>query len=105
MFRLMNGARITVGGAPVGGATVSLHTYDPEKKTYARVAEGRTDDLGRFQVTTYAKFDGAPADEYLVTVTKANGPVPALYTAPATTTLKLRILETPNTLSLDLPAR
>ncbi len=91
--------RITVGGDPVSGAVVALHTYDAEKKTYARVAEGRTDDLGRFQVTTYAKFDGAPADDYTVTVTKA----PAIYAAPATSTLKLKIHETPNTLNLDLP--
>lgn len=91
--------RVTVGGDPVSGAVVALHTYDAEKKTYARVAEGRTDDLGRFQITTYAKFDGAPADDYTVTVTKA----PAQYAAPATSTLKLKIHETPNTLNLDLP--
>jgi 3',5'-cyclic AMP phosphodiesterase CpdA len=97
--------RVTVGGAPVSGATVGLHTYDAEKKTYTRVADGRTDDMGRFQISTYTKFDGAPADEYLVTITKANGPVPGVFAAPATTTLKLRIHETPNTLSLDLPGK
>ena len=31
--------------------------------------------------------------------------VPAIYTSPTTTTLKLRISETPNTLSLDLPGQ
>lgn len=97
--------RVTAGGQPVAEATVGLHTYDGEKKTYTRVADGRTDDMGRFQLTTYAKFDGAPADNYLVTVTKANGPIPAAFATPATTTLKLRIHETPNTLNLDLPAK
>lgn len=96
--------RITVGGQPVAEATVALHTYDAEKKTYSRVADGRTDAMGRFQITTYAKFDGAPADDYTVTVTKA-GAVPAAFASTATTTLKLRIHETPNTLNLDLPAK
>ncbi|MBM3980795.1 MAG: hypothetical protein FJ304_11015 [Planctomycetes bacterium] len=91
--------RVTLGGQPLGGATVALHTYDAEKKTYTRVADGRTDDLGRFQITTYAKFDGAPADTYSVTVTGAG----TTYATPAATTLKLRIHETPNTLNLDLP--
>ena len=58
------------GGQVVAGATVVLHTYDAEKKTYTRVADGRTDDVGRFQLTTYARFDGAPADNYAVTITK-----------------------------------
>lgn len=95
--------RVTLGGQPLAGATVALHTYDAEKKSYARVAEGRTDEVGRFQITTYSKFDGAPADDYSVTVTKTGGAIPAVFTAPATTTLKLRIHETPNTLNLDLP--
>jgi hypothetical protein len=97
--------RVTAGGQAVAGATVALHTYDSEKKAYTRVADGRTDDMGRFQLTTYAKFDGAPAGEYVATVSKAGGPIPAALGTPATSTLKLAIRETPNTLNLDLPAR
>ncbi len=96
--------RVTVGGQPLADATVAFHAYTADAKTYARVAEGRTDDLGRFQVTTYFRFDGAPAGDYAVTITRGTA-VPAIYTAPTTTTLKLAIRETPNTLSLDLPAR
>jgi hypothetical protein len=94
--------RVTVGGVPVGGAQVELHAYNSVTERYASVADGRTDELGRFAITTYAKFDGAPAGEYVVSVNKA-GTVPALYSRPTTSTLKLRIHETPNTLSLDLP--
>jgi hypothetical protein len=98
--------RVTVGGQTLAGATVTLHAYNPETEKYAAVADGRTDDAGRFQITTYSKFDGAPVGDYAVTV---KGPkpdtVPAAFEAPTTTTLKLRIHETPNTLSLDLPGK
>ncbi|QJW99132.1 metallophosphoesterase [Frigoriglobus tundricola] len=96
--------RVTAGGQVVPGATVTLHTYNPDSERYSAVAVGRTDDMGRFQITTYAKFDGAPVGEYVVTVTKSEA-VPAAFAAPATSSLKLRIFETPNTLTLDLPAK
>jgi hypothetical protein len=96
--------RVTAGGRPVAGASVTLHTYNPETEKFAATAEGRTDEMGRFQLTTYAKFDGVPAGEYAVTVTKSDA-VPVAFTLPTTTTLKLRILETPNTLNLDLPGK
>src|SRR5262249_1398298 len=94
--------RVTVGGQPVAGATVALHRYDTETSKYTSVADGLTDDLGRFQITTYAKFDGAPAGDYVVTITRKEG-IPAVFTTTETSTLKLRIHESPNTLSLDLP--
>jgi 3',5'-cyclic AMP phosphodiesterase CpdA len=97
--------RVTVSGQALAGATVALHNYNTETEKYVSVADGRTDDTGRFQITTYTKFDGAPAGEYAVTVTKANGPVPAAFATATTTTLKLRIHETPNTLNLDLPGK
>lgn len=96
--------RVTAGGAAVAGAIVTFHSYVPETEKYAAVAEGRTDATGRFEVTTYTKFDGAPAGEYVVTITKAPS-VPASFGSTATSSLKLRIAETPNNLSLDLPAK
>ena len=96
--------RVTVGGQAVADATVTLHTYAAETDKYTAVADGRTDAVGRFQITTYARFDGAPAGDYAVTVTRSAA-VPAVFTTPAATTLKLKIHETPNTLTLDLPAR
>lgn len=92
--------RVTVGGTALEGATVALHTWNPETEKYVSVADGKTDATGRFEITTYAKFDGAPAGEYVATVTKAG----AAFASPTTSTLKLRIHETPNTLNLDLPA-
>jgi hypothetical protein len=98
------GGTLTLAGQPIAGASVTLHSYDAATDKYTAVAEGRTDDLGRFQMTTYARFDGAPAGDYAVAITKGAG-VPAVFTTPATTTLKLRIHELPNTLRLDLPAK
>ncbi|MCI0699563.1 MAG: metallophosphoesterase [Planctomycetia bacterium] len=94
---------ITLSGTPVPGATVALHTYNAERKVYTRVADGRTDEVGRFQLTTYAKFDGVPAGDYIVTVTGGEkSTIPEMYTAPAKSPLKVPIRETPNTLLLDL---
>jgi hypothetical protein len=95
--------RVTVGGQTVAGATVTLYTYNPVLERYSATADGRTDEAGRFQITTYSSFDGAPAGDYAVTVT-TSAVVPKLYTVAKTTTLKLKIHETQNTLTLDLPS-
>jgi predicted phosphodiesterase len=98
------GGRITISGTPVSGATVTLHSYDAEKKTYARVADGRTDDVGRFTLTTYFRFDGCPAGDYTATVSGGTGNVtaPARYSAPATSPIQVPVKAAPNTLLLDL---
>jgi serine/threonine-protein phosphatase CPPED1 len=97
--------RVTGGGEPAVGATVALHSYDVEKKTYARLADGRTDDVGRFQLTTYYRFDGVPAGDYTVTLSGGAGGnvVPERYGTPARSLLRVSIRETPNSLFLDLP--
>jgi UDP-2,3-diacylglucosamine pyrophosphatase LpxH len=95
---------LTVGGKPLAGATVILNSYNAVTERYAGVADGRTDEMGRFQISTYARFDGAPVGEYVVTVVKADA-VPAAYSAAATTPLKVVVKEIPNTVDLDLPAR
>jgi hypothetical protein len=83
---------------------VILNSYNAVTERYAGVADGRTDEMGRFQISTYARFDGAPVGEYVVTVVKADA-VPAAYSAAATTPLKVVVKEIPNTVDLDLPAR
>ena len=55
-------------GSPLAGATV---TFAPAGQTAgARAASGKTDDSGRFKLTTLKADDGALPGDYQVTVTK-----------------------------------
>lgn len=56
---------VTYKGAPVAGATVSFLSQERQVSAY-----GRTDDAGRFQLTTYAQNDGAVAGKHKVTIKK-----------------------------------
>ena len=98
------GGRITVGGQPLVGGIVSLYRWNAETLKFENVCEGRTDENGRFQLTTYAKFDGAPVGEYAIAVVKA-GTVPAVFATAATTTLRVPIREGENVMKLDLPGQ
>ena len=107
--------KLLVDGQPLAGATVTLYTYNPKSERYNSVCDGRTDANGRFQVTTYFRFDGAPAGEYTVTVIKRDKPaapgaaaknlLPEKYSTPATTPLKVTVKEGANDLSLELGAK
>lgn len=57
---------VTYRGAPVEGATVTLHPLSPDGKA----AFGRTDAQGRATLGTFDSGDGAIPGEYLVTVVK-----------------------------------
>jgi hypothetical protein len=96
--------QVTIGGEAVGGATVTLYSFNADTERYSATADGRTDDMGRFQITTYAKFDGAPAGEYVVTVKKGEkaDALPAKYAAAATSPLKVKVGEGPTTLTVEL---
>ncbi len=61
---------VTYNDVPVAGATV---TFKPQSSD-GRGATGRTDDSGRYQMTTFEPNDGVIPGEYHVTVTKAIGP-------------------------------
>jgi 5-hydroxyisourate hydrolase-like protein (transthyretin family) len=91
--------RVTIGGQPHVGATVALHRFDPETQKWVNTADGKTDEDGRFKLTTYARFDGAPVGEYAITISKTS----AVFGAAATTTLRVPIREGENTMRLDLP--
>jgi hypothetical protein len=110
------GGRLTVGGNALAGATVALHKWNPETEKFVSVCDGLTDESGRFQLTTYARFDGAPVGEYAITVVKtgkgyydgeekAKTLIPEVFALPATTTLRVPIREGENVMKLDLPAR
>jgi hypothetical protein len=110
--------KLTLDGQPVAGATVALHSYNAKTEKHTHVADGRTDDMGRFTLTTYAKFDGAPAGEYVVTAVKlprgaagedvpqpAKNPLPERYATPTKSPLKVTIAEGKNELNLDLSSK
>ena len=110
------GGRVTVGGQVVAGATVALHRWNPETEKFVSVCDGLTDESGRFQLTTYSKFDGAPVGEYAITIVKTGksyfdrekpvkSPIPEVFAAAATTTLRVPIREGENEMKLDLPGR
>ncbi len=103
--------KVTLDGNPLAGATLTFHTFVKETEKYATVCDGRTDELGRFKVTTYSRFDGAPVGEYVVTVAKSEKPadgspaknvLPARYAAPATSPFRVPVRETSNVMQLDL---
>ena len=93
--------RVTIGGVPHAGATVGLHRWDADTQKFVSTADGRTDEDGRFKITTYARFDGAPVGEYAITISKAH----AVFGAPTTTTLRVPIREGENVMKLDLPPK
>jgi serine/threonine-protein phosphatase CPPED1 len=101
------GGVLTVAGQPIAGATVALHRYNAETQKFENVCDGKTDADGRFQLTTYARFDGAPLGEYAVTVSKPgkDSTVPEVFARPATTTLRVPIREGENVMRLDLTGR
>ena len=59
---------VLVGGKPAAGATVAFH---PRETTGDRpyVPNGKADENGEFELSTFVTGDGAPAGEYDVTVT------------------------------------
>jgi hypothetical protein len=108
--------KLTVDGKEEASATVTLHQYNATTEKYSAVADGLTDEKGQFQLTTYGRFDGAPAGEYVVTVVKtgkgyANHELPAKsllpekYATPTTSSLKIIIKEGTNDLNLDLRSK
>jgi hypothetical protein len=58
--------KVTYKGDPIKGAVVIFHPKDPTLKSQR--PSGITDETGTFSLTT-GKKDGAPAGDYVVTVT------------------------------------
>ena len=59
--------KVTQDGAPLEGAEVIFHAQDEANKKYT--PSGRTNEKGEAKIKTYG-FEGVPAGEYKVTVTK-----------------------------------
>lgn len=105
--------KLTLDGQPLVGATVTFHRLNAETERWSGVADGLTDDRGGVKLTTYGKFDGAPAGEYAVTVVKTGkgyydgeipeaSKLPAKYGTPAVTPLKVTVKEGANEFTLAL---
>jgi hypothetical protein len=89
-------------GRPVGDALVVFHPPvgrdDPPVFSMAR-----TDANGRFEVSTYKPYDGAPAGSYRVSVVKYDDQegthlLPPTYADPATSGLRVEVRDTGNEL-------
>lgn len=100
---------ITFKGKPLADALVVLHPKD-KADTKITAARGKTDQNGKFLVTTYDTNDGAAAGEYAVTVQKyqtvdkGGGPepgpniLPPKLSLPTSTDVFVQIAEGSNTL-------
>ncbi|WP_145368179.1 carboxypeptidase-like regulatory domain-containing protein [Maioricimonas rarisocia] len=60
---------VTLNGEPVVGADVTFYNADA-----ARSAFGRTDDEGRYQLSTFSSNDGAVDGRHIVTIVKVDAP-------------------------------
>jgi hypothetical protein len=105
--------KLTIDGEQAAGVTVGLYAFNPITEKYKVVADGLTDEKGQFQLTTYSRFDGCPAGEYVVTVVKTGkgyyndetpqkNLLPEKFAEPKTSPLKLTIKEGTNDVKLDV---
>ena len=102
---------VTLAGQSIGGGVITLHPYRTDFQMLVK-PRGTLKKDGTFTLTTFNPNDGAPAGEYLVTVTwnrevvgvdgeVGPGPnvLPLAYSSPETSSLKLKIVaDEPNKL-------
>lgn len=60
--------KVLLDGQPVGGLDVRLIPTDKTNFKMEETPTGRTDQDGRFTLTTYNSNDGAPLGEYMVAI-------------------------------------
>jgi len=110
---------VTLGGAPIAGATVSFQAVDGSRSSVAI-----TDASGRYELTTFVRGDGAVPGDYKVAVSKVTqdvvesapgkneppvGPIPepknelpAKYADAAKSGLKATVTSGSNAANFDL---
>src|SRR5262249_2552105 len=64
----VHGKVVDEKGKPAVGAIVMFHPVAPPGKNVEAVS-GTVDESGEYRLTTYTNGDGAPAGEYVVTIT------------------------------------
>lgn len=62
-------------GKPADGAEIIFHPQGGSDESKQIRPNGRTDESGKFNLTTYKMGDGAPAGEYKISITLP-GPIP-----------------------------
>ncbi len=100
-------------GTPVPGAKIVLNQLDAKDTKVSPIADGYTEGDGRFVLSTYKAWDGAPVGEYVVTVVHREkyyddlgqpgvNRLPSRYASAKTSDLKASIKIGPNELTLEL---
>jgi hypothetical protein len=100
---------VLLDGCAVPSAMVSFWHPGPGKKL-THVGDGLTDGDGSFTISTYAAFDGAPAGDYVVAVTRYQPPVgpsktpalPAPYTLAEKSPLRAQVQKGENRFTFEL---
>ncbi len=100
---------VVLDGCPVPGAMLVFYHAAPDKKLVP-VANGVTEPDGSFVLSTYGTFDGAPAGEYLVTVSQFQPPagpsrapaLQAVYVKPESSPLKATVEKGETRLDFEL---
>jgi hypothetical protein len=101
---------VVLDGCPVPGASVVFYLVGPGKKLI-RASDGLTEADGSFALSTYGAFDGAPAGEYVVTVSAYELPgggtsktpaLPGVYSVSGTSPLKATVDKGETRVTLEL---
>lgn len=59
--------QVLYNGEPLAGVTVAFHPTDPKNNT-GMPPNGKTDESGKFKLTTFIPNDGCPAGEWKVAI-------------------------------------
>lgn len=62
--------KVIYKGQPVVGADVTFFCKEKNLGSF-----GKTDEQGKFRMTSYSSFDGSPAGKQIITVSKLDAPV------------------------------
>jgi hypothetical protein len=104
---------VLLDGCPLAGAQVVFHSVNLETKRTTHAGDALIEPDGTFVLSTYKANDGAPAGDYVVTVTNAGlleggtvpttkHPIPAAYEKPGTAPLRVAVKAGKNQFTFEL---
>ncbi len=107
---------VEMDGMPLPKAIVTFHQFNKATEKWTYSCDGLTDDTGRFQLSTYGKFDGCPAGDFAVTVVQTGkgysrgealekSLIPEQYATPETSPLKATVKEGSNDVKFELKSK